>query len=517
MRSISEFVKTNLTFSITLFLSFIFFLLRFPSLFEPNWYGDEGIYQAIGISLRAGEILYKDIWDNKPPMLYLLYAVFNANQFAIRLLSLIFGIGAIISFYFLARLLIKKNKVVFLISVLFTLFLGSPILEGNIANAEVFMLFPILLAGLVLFALRHKILVVTTNETLKQKIMGGTLPRKYFFFSGLLLGLAFMLKTVALFDVLAFFFFFLFVIYIPDRSFSFFKINSYLPEVKKIFYIFLPFFSAFLLPFFIFILYFMINQSLSSFLSSVFLQNIDYIGYQNSFIIPQGLIIIKTLLLLTAFIFIFYFRQKLNPEEVFILLWFIFSVYNIFFSHRPYTHYVLLILPSLFLLLGLILTKAYRYRRNFLICFLLFNVFLLIYFASDVRKNSFSYYTNFILFMQNRKSLSAYQEFFDKTTPRNYAIASYIKTHTAPGDKVFYWGNSAQLYALSHKIPPVRYTVAYHIAYNKSAVSETNLALERANPKYIVVLPDEPNRPFSLIRYQYKLSLDDVTIYEKIY
>ncbi|HEX8932414.1 MAG TPA: hypothetical protein VF810_04620, partial [Patescibacteria group bacterium] len=52
-------------------ISLIFFLLRLPSLIEPDWYGDEGIYQTIGMALHKGSFLYTQIWDNKPPLLYL--------------------------------------------------------------------------------------------------------------------------------------------------------------------------------------------------------------------------------------------------------------------------------------------------------------------------------------------------------------------------------------------------------------------------------------------------------------
>ena len=46
-------------------LCFLFVVLRFPSLFEPNWYGDEGIYQSIGFGLRSGRQFYTGVWDNK--------------------------------------------------------------------------------------------------------------------------------------------------------------------------------------------------------------------------------------------------------------------------------------------------------------------------------------------------------------------------------------------------------------------------------------------------------------------
>ena len=52
-----------------------FILLRLPSLIEPEWYGDEGIYRTIGLALSRGEVLYRDIWDNKPPLLYWMCAL----------------------------------------------------------------------------------------------------------------------------------------------------------------------------------------------------------------------------------------------------------------------------------------------------------------------------------------------------------------------------------------------------------------------------------------------------------
>src|SRR5438552_2689112 len=121
-----------------IFLNLLFFLLRLPSLFEPYWYGDEGIYQAIGLALRNGEVLYRDIWDNKTPALYYLYAILGSDQFLTKLASLIFGIVGITFFYLLARKLFLKSWVYRTSTFIFALFFGLPIIEGNIANAENF-------------------------------------------------------------------------------------------------------------------------------------------------------------------------------------------------------------------------------------------------------------------------------------------------------------------------------------------------------------------------------------------
>jgi 4-amino-4-deoxy-L-arabinose transferase-like glycosyltransferase len=93
----------------TIFLSsLVFFILRLPSLFEPNWYGDEGIYEVIGKAMSQGRILYLQIWDNKPPLLYVTYAIFHGDQFGARMLSLLFGLGAVITLFFLAKKLFKE-------------------------------------------------------------------------------------------------------------------------------------------------------------------------------------------------------------------------------------------------------------------------------------------------------------------------------------------------------------------------------------------------------------------------
>src|SRR3990167_11223703 len=122
----------------------LFALLRFPSIFEPYWYGDEGIYQVIGVALREGRVLYSEIWDNKPPILYLIYAIFSGEQFYVRLASLIVGIGTIVVFYYLAIKIFKNLYSIYFSTAFFALMFSLPVLEGNIANAENFMLLPVI-------------------------------------------------------------------------------------------------------------------------------------------------------------------------------------------------------------------------------------------------------------------------------------------------------------------------------------------------------------------------------------
>ena len=187
MKFLSRLEKKS-TFWILLGLSIVFFLFRLPSLTEPYWYGDEGIYHAIGMGLRDGRLLYSEIWDNKPPLLYLIYTIFS-EQFYIRFLSLLFGVASVWAFFQLATTLLKDKKAEIAATVFFTILFGIPLLEGNIANAENFMLLPIILACCLFYA------------TITKEQENGT--GRTSFIAGILLGFAFLTKTVALFDLLA--------------------------------------------------------------------------------------------------------------------------------------------------------------------------------------------------------------------------------------------------------------------------------------------------------------------------
>ena len=68
------FKKINKHYLILGLILFTTFILRFPSLFEPFWYGDEGIFAAVARNLNLGGTLYQTAWDNKPPAIYLTYA-----------------------------------------------------------------------------------------------------------------------------------------------------------------------------------------------------------------------------------------------------------------------------------------------------------------------------------------------------------------------------------------------------------------------------------------------------------
>lgn len=489
-------LERNQNFWYLLLMSFIFFILRLPSLFEPYWYGDEGVYQAVGLAIRNGRLLYKEIWENKPPLLYIFYSIFDSDQFALRLLSLIFGLASIFVFYKLA-VKILSNKASLISTFVFTILFGLPVLEGNIANAENFMMLPILVCALILLTIKES--GQTEKQNNKNLIM--------FLLSGIILGLSFLFKIVAVFDFAAFLLFaFLFV---DEKLIARLKNKKYdTYEVKKI----LLFIGGFLAPITLITAFFIFKGAFSEFMNATFLSNVGYIGYGNKFIIPQGLLISKLLVLSLVIGVLFLKRQSIKKQHIFVYLWFSFSLFNAMFSQRPYTHYLLVLLPSFILLIGMIFSEKYL-RKLTLIIFII--TIFLISKTFTVYGKFLPYYGNFLSFINGNESLASYQRFFDRLTPLDYELASFVKANSSENDSIYTWGNNAQLYKLTDKLPPGRYTVAYHVTYAKTGISETQKSLEKSKPRIIIIMPYMNYYPFSLTNYVQRMTIQRALVYER--
>lgn len=491
MRLLSKIEKSH-SFWFLIFTSVLFFFLRLPSLFEPYWYGDEGIYQALGILVRSGHPLYAGAWDNKPPLLYLIYALFNSDQFLTRLASLIFGLLSIWVFYLLAKELFEKKKIPELVTILYTFLFGIRLIEGNIANAENFMLFPIILAGLIIYKLQK-------NKYNNKYLL--------YFSSGLLLGIAFLLKIVAVFDFLAFCGF-VFIV----------NVNSVKNFFKTIINYLLPIGLGFGLPIALTTIYYLATGHFKDFYTAILGSNVGYVGYGNKFIIPQGFLILKSGAL-GLFVLGLYIKSKsISKNVLFVLVWLAFALFNALFSQRPYTHYLLVLLPSFCLLFGIIFYNKVRTILGLIILGIVV-VIVINNFNLSARMPNYltNYYANFISFSLGNKNISDYQKFFDGNTPRDYEIATIIKANTTSEDSVFIWGNNAQVYKLANKVPISRYVVAYHITGFKGAEAEADKAIQKEKPKLIILMPNVGEYPFSLTGYSEIMEVQGVKFYEKIF
>ncbi|MDD4027136.1 MAG: hypothetical protein PHO75_03015 [Candidatus Shapirobacteria bacterium] len=448
--------KTLIKYRYWIIISLVFLVLRIPSLFEPYWYGDEAIYLALGQGIRKGLTLYSQIHDNKPPSLYYL-AAFSQTVFGFRLLLLFFMIPTIYFFNRLSHffLSLRASKIATFIFLVLT---SIPFFEGNIANAEVFMLLPTIIG----------ILLLTKLKPGSLKII----------ISGFLLGLAFTIKIPVAIE----FAFLCLWLFIDDLT----SFKKTLLNIKNIFI----FSVSFLLPIVIFAIYFYLKGAFEPFLIASLLQNFGYIsswstGNQASSPASGGIVLRFVFLLIAwVFIYILKFKKFISSNFSFLLFWFSSTIFGVLLSGRPYPHYLIQAVPPLVLIIIQIFNFKERKIQFISLFSLLFFIFVLFKFKFYFYP-VFKYYSNFYSYSVGKKSTSDYRNYFGYQVNNNYEIADLIKKNTNLNDKIFVWGDDPSVYSLSNRLPSSRYTVAYHIL-DFNGYQSTMDKIKTMLPKFII-------------------------------
>lgn len=78
--------------------------VRWPAFGEWNYAVDDQYFALVGRRLLAGDLLYVDIWDRKPPLLYLAYAAIAALSPAVLAYQLVATVFAALGAYGTARI-----------------------------------------------------------------------------------------------------------------------------------------------------------------------------------------------------------------------------------------------------------------------------------------------------------------------------------------------------------------------------------------------------------------------------
>ncbi len=111
--------------------------------------GDQGIYAYIGWGWEHGKVLYRDLVDNKPPLVFAFYRIifklFGHSVEAIRLVYSLLAVLTTLALYGLARSVFKPGTAL-LGTFLYGLFSGGALIVGSFPNAENLMVFFIILA-----------------------------------------------------------------------------------------------------------------------------------------------------------------------------------------------------------------------------------------------------------------------------------------------------------------------------------------------------------------------------------
>lgn len=448
-----------------LIILLVVFLLRIPSLFEPHRYADEEIYLTLGQGVRQGLVLYRDIHDNKPPLLYVVAAV-AGDLFWFRFILLVAQAVGVVLFWKLAGLVFAGRRWVRLIASGFFAILSTlPFLEGNIANGENFMIVPAMGGAYLLYRRLRR----PSEDTRPLGLLA----------VGFLFAVAFLFKVPIAFD---FFGLLLFWLFFADPQPLRERLRSF-PWSRLV--LVLVGFGA---PILLSIIYYSVLGAAVPYVRSALLQNIGYVSAwrgEDSGLFSNPLFS-RGVMLLAILTVLFFLRRRLSFEIRFVSLWTVFSLYGALLSSRPYPHYLLEPLVPFSLLIFLPMMTRYWLQRGVVVLFI--SLVILAYFENGFwYYSTVPYYRNFLRFAQGRVGREEYFDFWG--VRRNYEIAAYLRARTQASDRIFVWGTEPAIYALSERLPVGRYAVAYHIL-EFGAFDETMAALHSVQPRFIVVIDD---------------------------
>jgi hypothetical protein len=462
-------MEKNLNIPKWLFIVLIAILIfRIPTFFEPYSYGDETIYLTLGEGMRHGLTLYKDIHDNKPPLLYATAAL-AGSLFWFKAILCFWMLGTTVLFWKLTENLFpKKKNLQCIATIIFAILTTLPLLEGRTANAELFMLAPTIGAFLFLLTKTH-----TTRNI---------------FFAGILFAIATLFKVPAAFDMPA-------IIFLWFVTLKKFDKQNIQPFIRNSLFLILGFITPIALTF----VWYYLRGAFHEYLVAAWLQNFGYLSsfrpedVQKPFLEKNGPLLLRAGIVAFGMLVLFILRNKLSKQFIFICGWLLLSLFAITLSERPYPHYLIQAIPTVSLLLGMLFTLQTLEQSLVIIPLSLF-FFVPVYFKFWYYP-TLPYYTHFIQLASGQINKEEYLKTFGDGVPDTYAISEFVASSTKPDDPVFVWGSdSSNIYALARRLPPLRYVATYHIN-DFSSHNEVIEQLMHKPPELVVVLPESESFP----------------------
>ncbi|MEO8581263.1 MAG: hypothetical protein ABI425_01645 [Patescibacteria group bacterium] len=497
---------------IILLLAFLI-LLRIPNLFEPYWYGDEGIYLTVGAAMRQGLHLYAQTLDHKTPLIY--YLAMVPSQFWFRMLLMAWMLVTTTFFYLLTKNLKFRKAQQYISTFFFIIFTTLPWLEGNIPNGELFVM-GFIMVGAWVFSRTQFFQLNLKEEIVPIKSVISSQQAVAIAISGFFFSLAILTKVPALFDV------------VPFYMVGYFTLVDHfsIKRSRKVFFSILGLWEmlsiSIVTPLVLSLAYYTLRGTLHDYIDIGILYNFRYAGTWALPALPFGLGILLTMKGKLAIVALIVFllsvlSKKVSSKSQFIISWAIMSLFGALLSSRPYPHYLLQVVPAFALLFGALLQKIKSNTERVL---LIIPFVLLILAIVTIQFGFYStskYYLNFMRYLTGRIDRQEYNQRFDSLMSDNYQAAATLKMDDQP--RIFIWGTNPTLYALSKKIPVGRFITAFHIADFPGAFDETYRDLTQYHPEFIVVMKSETIKfpeffTYLHLNYLPYKDLDHMTIYK---
>lgn len=434
-------------------------LLRLPTLLEPHHYADEGIFAAVAQQLLHGETLYRTVWDDKPPLIYWLYAAVLAtagpSMPTLRLIAALWAAAGTAAVALLGSRW-ASPRVGLAAGVLFALLVSTPFIEGTLALTELFAAAPV--------AWAYVLAGVPTPATARRALA-----------AGVLLGVAVLFKQVAALDTLA-----LGIALLLTGG----------PRRAALLlggWLLLPATVGALLA---------VQGSLATGAHAVFGFYGGYLAAGSGHTpLTRLLGLVPGLIALSGAVIAARWG-RLGPGHV-LALWLAFAVTGATLAGRWYGHYLVQAAAPVALTVALLSSTrreaASAHVLGPVLCAAAllvgatFNRFWLSY--PMVRPG---YYANLAAYLSGQRDRAAFAAYFDWRVATQEAFAPLIRADAER--TLFIWGEFPWLYALADAQNPTPYVTSYHTAYVAGAKEQVLRALWARPPRFIVWEHDEWRR-----------------------
>jgi len=445
--------------ALLLLLCLVPIALYLPILDSP-FERDEGAYATIAQGLLDGKVPYRDLFDNKPPLVYGWYAlsflIFGESVAAPRLLAAVLLSATTLAVFAQARLAFSR-RVAYLAAGIFAIATGLPFVALH-ANTEAYMLLP--LAG--------ALWAFTIG------LRSGKL--QWFALAGVLCGAAIMTKQVAVWNVLALG---VVALLLPGDAFA--GQRRIAPVV---------FVCAGVAA--------VVAVIATPFYAAGALDDLAYANLSYNWLYVRFLTLGERLLDLTmgaSFIFALFapvlvaaalgllavLRRSKRPVDYLVVAWALASALGVASGGRFFPHYFLQLVPAIALLSSIALYRAIPSLRpgslsgpraafwgTLAIISLSMNALL---YAAPWRTEQHVAPNVFVQKQWEEDSVE---------------IGRYIADHTGPGDSIFNLGREPQIYFYADRPPATTYFYDWAYQYDPTTIAATIEALQQDRPAYVI-------------------------------